>query len=197
MTKNFVIRSTDRVHANAKPIPDAGYLAECFVYECGGLTWKKRPLSHFKNARTHAMWNAKFAFKKAGREMAKGGYRQVGLDCLRYLEHRIIAVMNGVSVDGVIDHRDGNGGNNRIENLRPATQMQNCMNNSGWKKRSLPRGVYQTKSGRYMASIRINGKAAYLGRFDTIEDAAKARLSAESAHFGRFSFSESRIEENG
>lgn len=86
--------------------------------------------------------------------------------------------MHRLFIDGeLIDHRDGNGLNNRIENLRAATKSQNAMNRgasntnvTGYK------GVYTKKLKNrtlYFASIRDSANVLkYLGSFRTAEEAA-------------------------
>jgi hypothetical protein len=172
-------------------MPSAAYLSECFVYVDGVLYWRRRPRQHFISDASHLNWNAKHAGKIAGRQMTgKGAYWQVMVDGLRYLNHRVIARMFGLSVDGVIDHIDRNVLNNRIENLRACTHRQNTLNNGGWRKRSLHRGVYQSgeaSRGRWIAMIKIDGKNRSLGTFSTIEEAAEARRAGERKHYGEFS----------
>ncbi len=133
------------------PIPPKEHLDECFMYDDGRLYWRKRPASHFRTARAAAVWNAKYAGKRAGRKMVGSAYRQIGLDSVRYLEHRLIAAMHGLDIEQCIDHRHGDGADNRIEFLRPASQQQNCWNNSGWAKKPLPVGVSRKPNGRFIA----------------------------------------------
>lgn len=92
-----------------------------------------------------------------------------------YLAHRVIWQMfNGEIPEGmVIDHIDGNPGNNRLSNLRLATISQNLYNKKEHIHSGLPRGVTFTK-GKYQAQISINGKNKYLGRFTTADEAADA-----------------------
>jgi HNH endonuclease len=80
---------------------------------------------------------------------------------------------------------------NRICNLREATRQQNVWNSplrsdntTGYK------GVTATKSGKFEAGIKVNGKKKHLGTFDT-ELAAHAAYCAEverrSGKFARLS----------
>ena len=48
------------------------------------------------------------------------------------------------------------------------------------------KGVWITKSGKYVASIRVAGKKKYLGLFDTIEKASVAYTRAAKDAFGQF-----------
>lgn len=179
-----------------KPIPSAHHLAECFTYIEGALYWRQRPREHFRTARACNMWNAKFAGKRAGRPMPcqPYPYRQIGLDGHRYLEHRIIAAMHGMPTTACIDHIDGDVSNNHIANLRSATATQNARNNPGWKKKALRVGVSRLSNGKFVAYIRRDGRHVTLGRFSAEEDAVQARIAAEKAAFGGFSYQESRIE---
>jgi hypothetical protein len=171
-----------------KQLPAVEFLRECFEVVGASLVWKVRPRHHFNSHRAWAMWNGKWPGKVAGRTMIFGGYRQVGICGARYLEHRVIAKMAGIEVDTLtIDHKDGNGGNNDLRNLRPATQAQNSANTTGWAKKSLRVGVFFVKrTGKFTASIRVNGKQKHLGTYADVEDAIAARESAEREHHGEF-----------
>jgi hypothetical protein len=48
------------------------------------------------------------------------------------------------------------------------------------------RGVWITKSGKYVARIKVAGKKKYLGLFDTIEKASAAYTRAAKDAFGQF-----------
>jgi len=112
-------------------------------------------------------------------------YVVVNLLGKNYLAHRIIwTLLNGPIPEGrVIDHIDGNPGNNRISNLRLATVSQNLYNSViGGRYSGLPRGVTFTKN-RYQAQICINGKNKYLGRYKTPDEAAEAyNIAAKELH---------------
>lgn len=174
----------------AKTLPSPDYLNECFVFRDAALYWKERPRTHFNSDRAFSMWNAKFAGRSAGREMANGrGYVQIGVDLERHLAHRLIAHMNGLCVGphDVVDHIDGNPRNNNANNLRVCTQAQNTRNNSGWHNKHGRVGVYKLSDGVWSASIRVDGKLRHLGRFLREEDAVEARRVAELTHYGQFS----------
>jgi len=101
--------------------------------------------------------------------------------------HRVIM---GEPVGLQVDHRDGDGLNNRRDNLRVATSSQNAQN----QRRSSAnlsghKGVgFHKTSGKWRARIKLNGKRKHLGYFDTPEDAHEVycKVSAElHGEFGR------------
>lgn len=86
-----------------------------------------------------------------------------------------------------LDHANGDPLDNRRENLRPVTYSQNganaktpVTNTSGHK------GVSRTRTGKWRAQIRVNGKARWLGTFATPGDAAAAYWAAARAVHGEF-----------
>jgi hypothetical protein len=173
-------------------LPSVEFLTQCFDVVDGALFWKARPREHFKSDRSMNMWIAKFAGKRAGRTMVCGEYRQVGVSGIRYLEHRILAVIYGMDTFNVIDHIDGNGLNNRIENLRPATQQENARNSHGKGNKALRVGINK-KGSKFTASIRIGNLQKWLGSFDTESEAIAARKGAENLFFAEFAVNENRV----
>lgn len=112
------------------------------------------------------------------------GYLQTSVGGKMYLNHRVAwCLHHGEWPTGIIDHADRDKRNNRIENLRIATKAQN-MHNSGVAKNNTSgvRGVVM-KSGKWVAEIKHLGRNIHIGRFDTIEAAAKARRSAEITYW--------------
>lgn len=88
----------------------------------------------------------------------------------------------------VVDHINGDTLDNRLDNLRVATQQQNCFNRTKVNSSTGYKGVYKcNKTGKYKASITISGKYKYLGTYVNIEDAIKARKKAEKKYFKEFS----------
>jgi hypothetical protein len=76
----------------------------------------------------------------------------------------------------VVDHRNGDGLDNRRDNLRIATKAQNAFNNRKRKNAtSKYLGVYFRKNtGKWVASIRYRRRKIRLGNFVNEIDAAKA-----------------------
>lgn len=107
--------------------------------------------------------------------LTKEGYIRIRLNGVEYRAHRIVwELHNGKIPEGMlIDHINRIKTDNRIENLRLATQSQNLNNQPGRSKLGLPKGV-QLHNSKYRAKITINGKSIHLGVFDTPEEAGKA-----------------------
>jgi hypothetical protein len=88
-----------------------------------------------------------------------------------------------------IDHIDGNGLNNKINNLRKCTQQENCFNQKiqSRLKTSKFKGVCFDKSrNKWISSIHFNGKQYYLGRYDNEVDAGLAYDKKAISLFGKF-----------
>ena len=88
----------------------------------------------------------------------------------------------------MIDHIDHNPLNNCRSNLRICTQQQNCMNRGKTERnKSGVIGVYWFKSSeKWRARINLNNKDIYLGLFDSLEEASKARKEAEIKYYGDY-----------
>lgn len=116
------------------------------------------------------------------------------IDGVRRLIRLHHLVLNIVSSDTLVDHKNGNGLDCRKENLRIATKSQNRMNVFKKRGRTPYKGVATLPNGRFKASIRANNRLIYLGCYDIAEEAAHAYDAAARIHhgsFGRLNFPES------
>lgn len=79
----------------------------------------------------------------------------------------------------LIDHKDGNGLNNRKSNIREVTSSENMLNPTNHlniNNTSGRRGVFFDRhADRWIAAVRINGKQKKLGTFEEFDDACAAR----------------------
>lgn len=89
--------------------------------------------------------------------------------------------------DPHVDHVDTNGLNNQRANLRVASRAQNGMNRRVQPHSSRFKGVSLfRRTGRWMASITVDGEQRYLGSFASEIDAADAYDAAAREAFGPF-----------
>jgi hypothetical protein len=115
------------------------------------------------------------------------GYRKIKIDGRAYSAHRLAWLyVYGEWPADQIDHINRQKADNRIANLRPATNAQNqanrlrrCDNNSGY------RGVGH-RGGRWQACIQLDGRNTCLGTFGTPEEASAAYHAAAVARYGKF-----------
>ena len=123
---------------------------------------------------------------EAGSFSKSTGYIQIQVDNKPYTLHRIaILLTTGVYDKTVqVDHINHDRTDNRLENLRVVSSAENMRNLSlrNTNKTGIT-GVFvsYTRKGtkRYRASIKYNQKTIFLGNYDTLEEAAAARLEAE------------------
>lgn len=86
-----------------------------------------------------------------------------------------------------VDHIDGNGLNNRRSNLRLSTRAQNQWNQrTRADNKSGVKGVYLSRSGKWCAQIKANGKNKGLGKFKCRTAAAIAYALASAQLHGEF-----------
>lgn len=156
---------------------------EVFSYKDGVLLWRPRNRSAFKNDRLYNSWTNRFCGKAAGRvSPPKDGiesYIRVRYAGKQYFLHRIVWEMfNGkLTPTELIDHINGDGLDNRVENLRKVTPLESSTNRPmPISNKSGVLGVcFNKKHKRWQASI---GKTR-LGSFKNFEDAVNARKIAE------------------
>ena len=112
-------------------------------------------------------------------------YRRVKICGSMYKAHRLIWLLHyGEWPKQFIDHIDGNGLNNRIENLRDVNHTENLRNQrKSVRNTSGATGVYWCHyPPKWQARIRVNKKQIHLGYFTNKEDAIAARKAAEAEY---------------
>lgn len=152
-----------------------------YVPETGDLLWKVSRNSYGKRIRPGDI---------AGSIDGKGRIA-VGINGRLYYAHRIVWAMNyGEWPSKQIDHKDRDQSNNRLENLRLATNSDNQANQSlGRNNTSGFKGVsLHRKTGKWAAEVQCNGKRKRLGLFSDKIEAAKAYNREALACFGEFAF---------
>ena len=156
---------------------------ELFRYRDGKLYWKINTKSRAKIG------------DEAG-NLGNNGYLKFKWKGKGYLAHRIIYEMAYGFIPELyqIDHVNGIRTDNRVDNLRLATQWQNMWNSSKRKDNTSGfKGVnWHKDSKKWRARITIFNKEKALGLFFTKEEAYAARLAAETIYYGEFVPSENR-----
>ena len=149
------------------------------VDECD---WER--LSRWKWSATPSSTSDRLWYAKRTGRTASGKSRNVSL-------HReIMGVVD--QPDVILDHRNGNGLDNRRANLRTCTQRKNTFNrrpNSSGTSRF--KGVSRKNNNQanpWRAQIRMEGRRIHLGYFCTQEEAAKAYDEAARRLFGAFAY---------
>ena len=175
MTHKYKI-SVDRVRELLKYEEETGFLLWKKDIFCG--RGKGRPV--VKEGQIAGSFNRK-------------GYLEVGIEGHVYYGHMLSFVINhGRWPESRLDHRDQNPSNNRIDNLREVSALENSQNSD--KPFNVPnrtskyRGVYWDKStGFWKAKIIADKKIIYLGNFRSEEEASKVYVEAKSRlHVSRF-----------
>ena len=89
--------------------------------------------------------------------------------------------------DKEVDHINWKRYDNRKENLRVCTHQENMMNCPSRKNYSGITGIVWDENRKlWTARITVEKKNKYLGRFESKDDAIKARLEAEAKYYGEF-----------
>lgn len=158
-------------------MPTQARLKEMLNYdpETGVFRWIKKPAQRVNVGDV------------AGYENGRG-YLIFCLDSKKHYAHRLAWLYCHGQMPPCIDHKNGCRSDNRLENLRIATNGQNGVNRgkpanntSGFK------GVtWDNQCQKWRAQIGISGKNIAIGVFADKRDACAAYETAAREHFGEF-----------
>lgn len=109
------------------------------------------------------VWTSPISSKiKAGQPAGtrtETGYWRVTYRGRKFKAHQLVWELHGNTPTALLDHRDNDGCNNRIDNLRPATVSENghnrgrsCLSTSGIKS------VFWNRTGGWMGQLTHQGK---------------------------------------
>lgn len=131
--------------------------------ESGVITW-----SNPKNPRLKVG-------DEAGCIDQKSGYKKINFNYKSYLAHRVAWYLYyGEWPEGMIDHINRDRTDNKISNLRLASNRENLQNAVHYNKGA----TYEISSGKWLSQIHINGRNKKLGRFKSEIEAQEAYLQA-------------------
>jgi hypothetical protein len=153
-----------------------------YAPETGIFLWKSRDGGDRHTKR----WNRKYAGEVAG-HVSKRGYRIISIDGLNHRAPRLARLfITGEHPKAEVDHISRERANDKYDNLRPASQVQNQMNRMAQRNNKLGiKGVYWYK-GKYAATISDGEKRRHLGRFSTKQEAIAAYNKAAAVLHGEF-----------
>jgi len=148
------------------------YLLSVLSYDkdTGYLFWKNPPFKRRLNG------------TKAG-SVRHDGRIAITLKGHPYAAHRVIwFLVYGKWPDGFLDHINGDPSDNRLCNLREATNSENQQNitSKGRGRSGVLGAQWNSQLGKWQSSIKLNGKNIYLGAFASKEEARNAYLSAKA-----------------
>jgi hypothetical protein len=151
----------------------------------GKLYWNERPREYFNSHVSWTAWIGRYANKEAFIYTDERGYKNGAILRKPFKAHRVIwALVHGVDPgDALMDHIDGDTGNNRIENLRLVNYEGNARNRKRPNTNSsgIVGVAFYKNRNNWVASIYVRGKKVCLGYYDSKEHAIIARKAAETA----------------
>ncbi|ECW3055630.1 hypothetical protein F3W96_19770 [Salmonella enterica] len=159
---------------NQTPPPDE--LRDRFFYKDGDLWWNP----DYKHHRINYDRPLGFIHHKTG-------HKVIRLSGRNYKIARLIYWFVKGEWPQEVDHIDRNPLNNHIENLRPATRLENARNRNADRQNETGYvGVYKTYCSTWGASIALNGKKYTISGYETALQAALARDMLARIFYGDF-----------
>ena len=114
------------------------------------------------------------------------GYCYVTWRRKHYAVHRVVFLLTRGWLPDCIDHINGNPTDNRAENLRAATRLQNQHNRRINEKSASRIKNVMLHNNKWLVRFSIQGKTKHFGRFDDVELAELVAQEARSLLHGEF-----------
>lgn len=115
-------------------------------------------------------------------------YWQVRFGGKTYKRSRVVFyIVHGRWPEPCVDHINSDSLDDRPENLREVTRVQNAQNQAPRRNKlsGLPQGVSAYK-GKFRAKITVNKKSRFIGDFTTPAEAHAAYSQARKEYFGEY-----------
>lgn len=120
----------------------------------------------------------------------KQGYAWIYVGGSKHKAHHLAWLLTyGVWPQMDIDHINGERSDNRISNLRLATNQQNCANAKVSVLNTSGHKAVRKRNGKWQVRIGAGGRI-HVGAFETLEEAILERDKALSSEYGEFVRSE-------
>ena len=146
---------------------------DLFYYSNGKLFWKVNSGPNIRKGSQVGTMNSE-------------GYLQVKHQGKTYKVHRLIYMLHYDDMPEKVDHADTVRLNNDIENLRPATAVQNMQNRSTPITNTSGFKGIDKFSGKWRARVVVDGIRNTIGLYDTPEKAKAARDAVTKETHGEF-----------
>jgi hypothetical protein len=98
-------------------------------------------------------------------------------------------IVTGNDPNGIVDHKNFNGRDNRWKNLRDVDDSQSVMNRRRFKNNTSGAvGIHRHKlhKNKWYAEIQVGRKRIFLGLFRDLEKAMAVRSAAQKLYHGEF-----------
>jgi len=150
-------------------------LNDLYEYKDGQLFYKKSPV-----------W--KIAVGSKAGSLNKDGYIKVSIDQKKIFAHRVIFLMHHGYLPEEVDHINGNRSDNRIENLRASTKVENHYNEKiRSNNKSGVKGVsWHKASQKWQVIVTACKRKISMGLFNDFELAELVAHEARAKFHGKF-----------
>ena len=116
------------------------------------------------------------------------GYREIAYKQKWYREHKLAFIYEHGYFPKLIDHINGEKADNRIENLREATQSQNQFNSQRINKHNTRNVRFRKDRNKWVITFYTNNTPKQYGSFDNFDEANKVANELRLQFHGNFAY---------